>query len=217
MRPILTLRDLEEQVKTIGIIPLYAEDKKILYSLNRLSPNTWFTGEADDPWGWRMEIAQRHDMAYGKFIRGHATFIDEGLLPHLCLLRRHNLSADELYDEGVLGREAYQIYNTLEEMGEATTHALKQALGYKGKARAQFDQAITSLQMHMLICINGERQKINRWGEPYGWASANIQPLEQRFEFDYIWDEAAALYTLVEAVKKASDAQEAEITRFLRL
>ena len=41
------------------------------FSVEELTPSRyWFAGDVDGPWEWRMEVARRGSVAYGKLFAG---------------------------------------------------------------------------------------------------------------------------------------------------
>ncbi|MDR3085155.1 MAG: hypothetical protein LBU47_02460 [Christensenellaceae bacterium] len=199
MEPILSLEDLRKRVLEVGFLPFMGRKERLLFPLTELTPNAWFTGEEGDPWGWRMELAAGEEIAYGKFFLGQAGFIAAELLPCFIALRRKNWSAEEIYEGGLLSREAFAIYRALEGRIRPS-HEIRREVGAKG-----FDHAAIELQMKMLIVLAGEEQKLDRYGRPYGWASAKLQRLEERFPCEQV-GEAEALQTLLARAERASDA-----------
>ncbi|MDR2514316.1 MAG: hypothetical protein LBD02_03800 [Christensenellaceae bacterium] len=209
MKPILSLADLHERVLEVGFVPFMGRKERLLFPLTGLTPNAWFTGEDDDPWGWRMEIAAGDEIAYGKFFLGQAGFIAAGLLPCFIALRRKNWSAEELYEGGLLSREAFGIYGALEGRARPS-HEIKREVGAKG-----FDRAAVELQMKMLVTIAGEEQKLDRFGLPYGWPSARLQRLEERFPCEAAGEEAALQALLARLTSMSGAPQKAKLKLLL--
>ena len=51
----------------------------------------WSGGPVRDPWRWRIAIAKRHDVLYGKFFAKKAGFISEKMAAGICQLPQGRL------------------------------------------------------------------------------------------------------------------------------
>ena len=120
MEVILTKQDLEAFVNRAGFLPSSGE--RAPFCLEKLCPNPWHTDQASDPWRWRMEIAQEGNIAYGKFFHSLSGYIAADCLPAFIALRRGGLTARELYEDGLLGRESMALYELLEQEGGQPAH-----------------------------------------------------------------------------------------------
>ena len=179
MEVILTKQDLEAFVNRAGFLPSSGE--RAPFCLEKLCPNPWHTDQASDPWRWRMEIAQEGNIAYGKFFHSLSGYIAADCLPAFIALRRGGLTARELYEDGLLGRESMALYELLEQEGGQPAHQLKRLAGLTGKRSGRFDAAMVQLQMRLLVSICGQTRKRNALGQEYGWQVACYECVERRF------------------------------------
>ena len=75
----------------------------------------WWTDDpATDPWNWRMEIAARDDIAYGKFFDRKAGFIAKEWFPVFANYRRDGYDFEGLYQDGKMKNQAKRILDALE-------------------------------------------------------------------------------------------------------
>ena len=91
------------------------------------------------------------------------------------------LTARELYEDGLLGRESMALYELLEQEGGQPAHQLKRLAGLTGKRSGRFDAAMVQLQMRLLVSICGQTRKRNALGQEYGWQVACYECVERRF------------------------------------
>jgi hypothetical protein len=157
----------------------------------------WHTGDPDtDPWVWRMRVlAERTDIAYGKFFFRKGGYITRDWYPFFLAARRDGRDFESAYRMGTISREARQIYQAIRERGRLPMHELRRQTGLKG---ALAERALVDLQMGLFVTVCGEAQKVSPQGAPCGWASTVLCTGDQ------FWGEAvlaeAARLTRQEAV-----------------
>jgi len=137
------------------------------------SPIVWHTGDPEtDPWEWRMRVLEeRDDIAYGKVFFGTSGYITKEWYPLFLRVRRQGMVFDEWYDEGKASQLEKQIYEAISENGQVALHDLKRMCGIKKETASKFDRALTNLQKSLFITMCGRTQKLNKFGEGYGWNS----------------------------------------------
>lgn len=180
MKRIQTLSDLEKVVEEYGFLPYKGNEKESLFSLSGLTDNVWFDGSETDPWGWRVEIAEKKNQAYGKFFKNKTGFVSRTCIPAFIAVRRNNRNAAELYRDGQLSRRARQVWDCFEQCAEWTFQELKHQAGFDGQSR-EFEAALTELQGLFLLCVCGQSRRINRQGEPYGWPNNDFGRIDALF------------------------------------
>jgi len=147
------------------------------------SPVKWHTGDPEtDPWEWRMRVLEeRDDIAYAKVFFKTSGFITKEWYPYFYAVRRNEETFEEAYENGTMSQMAKRIYEIVSE-GEIAFHEIKQA-GYFGREdNASFERAIVELQMRMFITMCGRAQKVNKYGEAYGWSSTVFTTVEDFWE-----------------------------------
>ena len=78
-------------------------DVNVLFFFSSYYYKSYF-GEEDvykrqDPWRWRIAIAKRHDVLYGKFFAKKAGFISKKWLPVFANYRRDGYDFDALFED----------------------------------------------------------------------------------------------------------------------
>lgn len=133
-------------------------------------PIRWFTGDPEtDPWQWRMRVLDEcDDIAYAKLFFRASGYITRQYYPYFYAVRREGESFREAYADGTLTQAEKRIYELLER-GEYAYHELKALGGFRREDRGAFERAIVDLQMRMFITASGFTQKMNKYGEGYGW------------------------------------------------
>ena len=164
-------------VERLGFMP-FANNKIGYPNLTALTDNEWHTGADDDPWRWRVRIERDHRALFGKFFFGNPGFISLSRIADFASVRRDGMVFDELFFDGVLPRECKVIYDAIEDEGVLAVHEIKAICGFDKSSNAKFESAMKAMQMYMLITINGQKRKINRQGEEFGWPSNAFCTLE---------------------------------------
>ena len=77
-----------------------------------------------------------------------------------------------------MSRTAKRIYDIISGNGETAFHEIKRIGGFSKEDHAKFEQAIVELQMRLYITICGRAQKVNQYGEGYGWNSTVFSTVE---------------------------------------
>lgn len=114
----------------------------------------------DDPghitWGWKDQVLGERKWHYAKVLRGKATMISLELLPTFYALSENygdpEQDYQQLYEDGLLSREAKLVYETLLREGPQHTVALRQKTGMSSdKGNAPFERGLTQLQREFRI------------------------------------------------------------------
>ena len=144
-------------------------------------PIVWHTGDAEtDPWEWRMRVLEeRKDIAYGKVFLGASGYITKEWYPYFLAVRRQGMVFDEWYDEGKASQLEKDIYEAISEHGKVALHDLKALCGITKETASKFDRALTNLQKNLFVTMCGRTQKLNKFGEAYGWNSTVFCTVEE--------------------------------------
>lgn len=123
-----------------------------------------------DPWAWRMKsILSRDDILYGKIFFNKGGYLTKEWFPYFYALRRQGQSFEEIYSLGKISHVGKQIYELIENQPNISLSELKNMLAITKESKARFEQALTDLQMKLLITISGQTYKTGKDGQPYGW------------------------------------------------
>ncbi|MEA4824578.1 MAG: hypothetical protein VB111_10765 [Clostridiaceae bacterium] len=171
-----------------AVIPYGWEEQQVIDT-----PVKWHTGDAEtDPWEWRMRVLEeRNDIAYAKLFFRTSGYITKEWYPYFLAVRRHGETFEEAYANGTVSHTAKRIYDFIRQNGEAALHEIKLSGGFSKPDSTGFDRAIVELQMRMFITMCGQRQKINKYGERYGWYSTVFTTAE-----DFWHKRGVALYDM---------------------
>ncbi len=114
----------------------------------------------DDPghvtWGWKDELLDKRKWYYAKLLRGKSTIISLEIVPYFYALSENYGDPEQdylqLYDDGLLSREAKVIYEALLGHGPLNTVRLRQVCQMTGKASSSpFERGLTFLQRDLKI------------------------------------------------------------------
>jgi hypothetical protein len=152
-------------------------------------------------WEWKDKLFSRRRVYYGKMLGDYRMLVSRRLLPYLvaaCAPGPVNEPEDylALYEDGLLGADAKQVFEALLATGPASTHRLRDAAHFQGKGGVfrRFEKALTELQNAFLVAPVGI-DRDNRW----------------KYTFRY-----APLYTAFpDEVHRSTDLSSREATAFL--
>ena len=114
----------------------------------------------DDPghvtWRWKDEMLDKRQWYYGKVLRGKATMIALEIVPTFYALSENYGDPEhdylQLYEDGLLTREAKVIYEALLREGPLNTVTLRRVIHMTGKAsNSPFDRGLVTLQKDFKI------------------------------------------------------------------
>ena len=144
------------------------------------SPIRWHTGDPEtDPWEWRMRVLEeREDIAYSKLFFRTSGYISKEWYPYFYAVRRRYDSMDDAYLSGTISQMEKKIYQIISENGETASHEIKKLGGFTKEDNSRFEGALIDLQMRMFITMSGRKQKVNKYGENYGWSSTVFATVE---------------------------------------
>ncbi len=126
----------------------------------------WFAEGVDGPWEWRMELARRGVVAYGKLFARKAGLVSREWYPDLANYRRDGYDFDTRYEDVLL------------QEGPTLSKDLKLLAGFGGDGLKGFDTVMTRLQMQTYITIHSFEYACDKYGRPYGWCIARYDVTE---------------------------------------
>ncbi len=178
---------LEEYIKEVGFLPLFSAAGTPDFSAEAVCPNDhWWTGDALDVWNWRAVIAERGNVAYGKFFGNKSGFISKEWFPVFAAYRRDGYDFDARWDDDLASLRQKKIIDTLEIHRELLSSELKALAGFGKDGEKGFSTVTTQLEMQTYIVTRGFRQRRNKKDEPYGWAVGIYSLAEDLFPHEHI-------------------------------
>lgn len=188
------------------------------------SPVKWHTGDPEtDPWEWRIRVLdERSDIAYSKLFFNSSGYITREWYPYFYAVRRGGKTLDGEYADGNISVFEKRIYSVIRDAGYAPVHEIKRLGGFSKEDKSRFDRALISLQMKMYVTMCGKAQKLNRFGEVYGWSSTAFCTVESFWgnelaaEASGISSEAAEEIIRKQILLLNPAAEEKNIRRFIR-
>ncbi|MBR2854731.1 MAG: hypothetical protein IKE81_10435, partial [Clostridia bacterium] len=95
------------RIHEVGFLPLFATEIPGFSVEEHTYAFDWWSDDPDrDPWAWRMEIASRDDIAYGKFFDRKAGFISMPWFPIFANYRRDGYDYEGMYEDGKMNGRA---------------------------------------------------------------------------------------------------------------
>ncbi len=165
--------ELIDYINEVGFIPLFKNDIEGFSVEEHTESAYWWTdNEEKDPWEWRKLAARSGKVAYGKFFDGRAGFISSKWLPYFVNHRRDGYDFDALWDDEKASFRQKKIMDLFCDDTELYSNEIKTAAGFSKGGEKNFDGTLTALQNELYLCVRDFRQRLNKRGEPYGWAIA---------------------------------------------
>lgn len=180
-------------IKKVGFLPLFKNEIDGFSLEERTVAGDWWCGDVKkDPWAWRMVIAGRREIIYGKFFEKKAGFISKEWIPVFANYRRNGYDFDALYEDGKAPVKHKKIMEHFMEDNidsEIMSNELRTMAGFGKDGEHGYEGAIASLMMQMYLCNCDFRRRINKKGEEYGWDVAVYSSVEHIYGYDYVTSE----------------------------
>lgn len=177
-----------EYINRVGFLPLFKNEIPGFSLEERTVAEYWWSDDpVRDPWRWRIAIAKRHDVLYGKFFAKKAGFISKKWLPVFANYRRDGYDFDALFEDEKAPIKLKKIMDHfMENDAEICSNELKKMAGFGKDGEKGFDGAVTSLMMQTYLCNCDFRKRINRKGVEYGWDVAVYSSPEHIYGYDHV-------------------------------
>lgn len=179
-------------VSEMGFLPLFSNCIPGFSVEERTPADAWWTGDpASDPWEWRIILAARDDIAYGKFFDQKAGFAARSWFPAFANYRRNGYDFDALYDDGLASHRAKKVMDSLSPDDgmrglELPTFELRELAGFGKGGEKNFPGVLTELQMQTYLIMSGFYRRRNRRGESYGWHIAVMATPETKWGYELV-------------------------------
>ncbi len=175
---ITSAMELEALVQQMGFLPFFLCPLPN-FSIEEFTPSRyWFVEGVEGPWEWRMELARRGVVAYGKLFSKKAGLVSREWYPDLANYRRNGYDFDSRYEEGLASYREKRIMDVLLREGPTLSKGLKRLAGFGGDGLKGFDTVITNLQMQTYITVHSFEYACDKHGRPYGWGIARYAATE---------------------------------------
>lgn len=180
-------RELAYYVEEVGFLPLFQCDIPGMSVEEHTDPNYWWSGDPEvDPWMWRVTIASRGKIAYGKFFGRKAGFISKKWFPYFANVRRDGYDFDALWDDGKASMRQKKIMDLFDDDTRLFSYEIKERAGFgKGKEK-NFEGTIADLQMKMYLCMRDFQRRRNKKGVEYGWDVTIYAKPEQIYGYKHV-------------------------------
>ena len=170
--------ELENLAQQMGLLPFFACGVPG-FSIEDFTPSQfWFVEGVDGPWEWRMDVARRGVVAYGKLFNKKAGLVSREWYPDLANYRRNGYDFGARYEDGLASYKDKCIMDVLLQHGPTLSKDLKKAAGFGGEGMKGFDTAITRLQMQTYVTVHSFEYSRDKHGKPYGWGVARFAVAE---------------------------------------
>ena len=170
--------ELEALVQQMGFLPFFSCAIPN-FSIEEFTPSRyWFVEGMDGPWEWRMELARRGVVAYGKRFAKKAGLVSREWYPDLANYRRNGYDFDARYEDGLASHKEKRVMDVLLREGPTLSKDLKRLAGFGSGGLKGFDTVITNLQMQTYVTVHSFEYAHDKYGRPYGWGIARYAVTE---------------------------------------
>ncbi len=170
--------ELETLVQQMGFLPFFACYVPH-FSIEEFTPSRyWFEEGVDGPWEWRMELARRGVVSYGKIFSKKAGLVSREWYPDLANYRRDGYDFDARYEDGLASCREKRVMDVLLREGPTLSKDLKRLAGFGGDGLKGFDTVMTRLQMQTYVTVHSFEYALDQYGKPYGWGIARYAVTE---------------------------------------
>lgn len=195
-------------------------------SLSEETPKEiWHTGDFEtDPWRWKDRAAEEKRMAFGCILGGNKGFVSARMYPLFYKAFQPEEHMEERRESGKVSQTAWKLWQLFEEKTLLNTSDIRHEMGVTAKkGGSKVDTAIQELQQYYYITVAGSRRKLDKLGQPYGWAAnvydkvRNWVPEEWMNGSTGLGREEAIERILDTGVANGNDVTRAELSRMLRI
>ena len=171
MTQLCKYEDFLDRVDELGFMAF----SNILPGFPSLSGETpsriWHTGDSEtDPWRWKDRAAEDKRLAFGCILGGHKGFISACMYPLFYKAFHPREHMEERRAAGQVNQTVWQLWQLFETKTLMDTGDIRRYSGVtKKKGAGRVDAAIAELERSFYITVAGSRQRLDKFGQPYGW------------------------------------------------
>ncbi len=170
--------ELENLVQQMGFLPFFACSVPH-FSIEEFTPSRyWFVEGVEGPWEWRMDLARRGVVAFGKLFSRKAGLVSREWYPDLVNYRRGGYDFDARYEDGLASYREKRVMDVLLQEGPTRSKDLKRLSGFGGDGLKGFGTVMTRLQMQTYVTVHSFECARDQYGKPYGWGVARYAVTE---------------------------------------
>lgn len=170
--------ELEALVQQTGFLPFFSCTIPN-FSIEEFTPSRyWFVEGVEGPWEWRMELARRGVVAYGKLFAKKAGLVSREWYPDLANYRRGGYDFDARYEDGLASHREKRVMDVLLREGPTLSKDLKRLAGFGSGGLKGFDTVMANLQMQTYVTVHSFEYAHDKYGRPYGWGVARYAVTE---------------------------------------
>lgn len=225
MTKLLKYDDFIERVNELGVMA-FSRPLPGFPSLADETPGqNWFTGDPDtDPWCWKDRAVQEKKLAYGCVLGGNKGFVSSRMYALFYAAFRPEEHMEERQAYGLVSPVVWQIWQLFEKHNSLSTGEIRKFMGVtKKKGGSKVDHAISELERQFYITVAGSRQKIDKYGQPFGWMSnvydkvENWAPQEWLQGINHISGNEAREKILDHSIRVSNGVNREQLSRMLRI
>lgn len=139
------------------------------------SGGAWHTGDPEtDPWCWKDRAAEEKKLAFGCILGGHKGFVSARMYQAFLAACHPDESIEERRAYGLVSEATWRLWQLFQDKPVLDTGDVRREMGVsKKKGGSRVEAAMKELQQQFYITVAGNRRKLDKFGQPYGWP-ANI-------------------------------------------
>lgn len=185
---IKTYTEFIERVEELGFMPFSSIIEGWTSLTEETLENQWHTGvDETDPWQWKDRAAMDKKLAFGCILNGNKGFVSKKWYSFFYSAYHPDESFDVRWESGKLNNSVIKVWQLFSDGSGLGTDEIRNNLSVSGKAASgSLDKAICFLQQEYFITVSGNKRKLNKKGEPYGWPVNTYARVEDWVPSD--WD-----------------------------
>lgn len=171
-------QDFLERVDELGFMALSNRALPALFA--EIPDNSAFTGDPDtDAWIWKDRAAEEKKLAYGCILGGHRGFVSARMYPLFYTAYQPEDPMELRWNAGEVNETTWQLWQLFEKKTILSTYETRQEMGVTAKSGgSRVDAGIRELQRAYYITSAGNKRKLNKHGQPYGWPACVYETVE---------------------------------------
>lgn len=180
MTNLKTYNEFINRVNELGYMPLSSIAEGFPSVVSETLRGQWHTGDFEtDPWQWKDRAAEEKKLAFGCILGGNKGFVSKRMYSYFYTLYRSGKTIEERREDGLVSREVWELYKLFNTKSTMDTAEIRREMGVTAKKDgSRLDSAIAELQKYYFITVSGNRRKINKLGQPYGWPANTYDKVE---------------------------------------
>lgn len=183
---LITYNDFLQRVDELGFMSL---GDRAFPALFEEAEHGWANTDnpETDPWRWKDRIAQEKKAAFGCILGGCRGFVSARMYPLFVAAYQPEDPMEMRWASGEINQTTWQLWQLFEKKIALCTDEIRLEMGVtRKKGGSRVDASLKELQRGYYVTVAGNKRKISKRGEPYGWPSCIYETVDSWAPEDWI-------------------------------